>query len=357
MTPADTHSLAQRLAEGRLPAHEALRLAMSLAEELRKMHDDGRVHGALTPAAVSLTGTGVQLVTANREPGLVTPYTAPELLRGRAADARSDIFSFGAIVYEMLTSRRAFEGDSPETLARAILNSPPPVSGSHAIDRFVANCLAKEPAARWQRMQKAVMELKLLSVSARRIAAPPRRDNVEALVHAEVQRVASQITTRLESHEKAVAELHRAITDSFHALREQLITLDTQLGAAQQRSGRIDEAVAALNSRITALDDGMEAIAGRIGSAELTLQTGGERITRAEQVADSVRQHSAEFAESAAVQLHALEQTVRSQASAIESARTAMSQTDDLVERVVEALESLQSVILEQTEERSAAVK
>src|ERR1700722_5234042 len=102
-------SLAQRLAQGRIPSGEALRCATLLAESLRKAHDEGRVHGFLTPHAVWLNGLAVELAVPAGQP-TVTPYTAPELLAGRLADRRSDIFSLGAILYEMLTGNRAFTG-------------------------------------------------------------------------------------------------------------------------------------------------------------------------------------------------------------------------------------------------------
>lgn len=356
MMIVEKQSVAQRLADGRFSLPEALRLSMSLAEELRKLQDEGRVHGALTPASLAITPTGIEVLPPRTAPGEITPYTAPELLRGRPADTRSDMFSFGAIVYEIVTGRPAFEAESAEALATQILDGFPPPSGSPALDRFIANCLAKDPSARWPRMQKAILELKLLSVSARRAATIARRGGIEAMVKAEVQQIEMRIAGYLESQQKSSVDLQHALTESFHGLRAQFTEMDRQLKAVQERSSRAEEAVEAMILRVSALAETLQADSARIASAEVLLQTRDERIARAEEATESVRQHASELAESTAVQLHALEQTVRSHATAIESARMAVSQTDDLVERVVEALESLQNTVLEQSEERSAAV-
>src|SRR5215467_7694286 len=110
-TSDSIQTLEQRLSAGRLPAAEALHIAALVADQLRQLHDHGGAHGALTPAEI-LLGAGVQLQSHSGTPR-VTPYTAPELLEGHTADARTDIFSFGAIFYEMLTGRRAFDAATP----------------------------------------------------------------------------------------------------------------------------------------------------------------------------------------------------------------------------------------------------
>ena len=114
----------------------------------------------------------MELLPAEHTEGAITPYTAPELLEGHRADCGSDVFAFGAVVYEMFSGRRAFEGDGPAALSVAINTSTPPSCGIAAVDRLISNCLAKDPAARWQRMHKILMELKLLTVLARRAETP-----------------------------------------------------------------------------------------------------------------------------------------------------------------------------------------
>src|SRR5579871_5539705 len=126
----ETRTLAQRLEEGTLPVPDALRLAMSLAETLRKLHDQGSVYGVLTPSHIEVTGTGVDLVPVQAPQRDINPYTAPEVVRGRMADTRSDIFSFGSIFYEMINGRPPFQGATPEALTAAILNEPAPTGST-----------------------------------------------------------------------------------------------------------------------------------------------------------------------------------------------------------------------------------
>jgi hypothetical protein len=352
MTPTKIHTLAEHVAEGKPPVQEVLRLAMSLAEALRKIHDDGRVHGALTPSRVELMSSGVELLSGQPD---ATPYTAPEVLRGRPADARADIFSFGAIVYEMITGRVPFDGNTPETLLASMVNAPPAATGSRALDALLVNCLAKDPAARWQRIQKAQLELKLLTVSARRTESP-QRESVAAQVRAEVQQAVARVAGRLDAQDKTIAEFQQAITASLQAVQAHLCTIDAKLTAGQESTKRSDEAIARLNVRISGVEERGAVPVERIATTELLLQAATERVSRVEQTTEAVRQQAAGFAETAALQLHAIEQTVRSQADALESARTALAQTDDLVERVVEALDSLQSIVLEHSEGHASGV-
>src|SRR5215813_7384222 len=118
-------TLGESMASGRLPMAEALRHGINLAEALRRLHDEGRVHGALSPEHLEQVNHGLELVAPNR--GMkaeITRYTAPEVAEGQAPDARSDIFAFGAIVFEMATGRPAFEGEW----------DVPPSSGNPALD-------------------------------------------------------------------------------------------------------------------------------------------------------------------------------------------------------------------------------
>ena len=353
----EIRTLSQRLAEGKLLAPDALRLAMSLAEALRKLHDEGGVHGGLTPAQIGLTASGVNLMPLQTPRRDVNTYTAPEVLRGRMADARSDIFSFGAIFYEMITGRPPFQGATPEALTAAILNEPAPPTGSTGFDALIVNCLAKDPALRWQRIQKAQMELKLLSVSTRRAETSAQHGNVAALVRSEVQQaLTSGFGTRLDAQEKGLSEFRQAVTTSIQALQAHLCTVVANVATAQETAKRVEDALPKLDVRLSTLEEREAAPAGRVANTELLVQAATERLTRVEGTTESVRRQAADFAESAAVQLHALEQTVRSQADALESARTALAQTDDLVERVVEALDSLQTIVLERAEERPTGV-
>jgi serine/threonine protein kinase len=103
------------------------------------------------------------------------PYMAPERLKGRSSDARGDVFAFGALLYEMLSGRRAVSGDSPASVIADVLTSEPdPIPGlTPAIERVIRKCLAKDPDDRWQTIGDAVEGLALAS-TAPPVAIPRR---------------------------------------------------------------------------------------------------------------------------------------------------------------------------------------
>src|SRR5262245_60991635 len=175
-------TLAERLVRGPLPPADLMHLAIELADALDHAHRRGLVHRDLKPGNVMLTGTGVKLLDFGLSrlrppadlPALETmtsdgapltaagavlgtyPYMAPEQLAGREADSRTDLFAFGAVLYEMATGQRAFAGTTAATVIGEILHTdPPPVSARQplapaGLDRLVARCLAKNPDDRWQ---------------------------------------------------------------------------------------------------------------------------------------------------------------------------------------------------------------
>jgi serine/threonine protein kinase/Tol biopolymer transport system component len=182
MEYVDGETLASRLARGKLPLEQALTYAIEIAEAVDAAHAAGIVHRDLKPGNVMLTKNGAKLLDfglAKRQPHIVTgdltrlesqpvtragmilgtvQYMAPEQLEGKSADARTDVFAFGAVLYEMITGRRAFEGTSDASLIGNILHAePPPLAtlapmAPAALDETVRRCLAKEPNARWPSM-------------------------------------------------------------------------------------------------------------------------------------------------------------------------------------------------------------
>ncbi len=181
-------TLAARIQKGALPLPEALKFAQQIADALDRAHRAGVTHRDVKPANVMLTRDGVKVLdfglaksTAKIGPEdatlvanlttegtiLGTPqYMAPEQFEGKEADARADIWAFGAVLYEMVTGQKAFQGKSYSSLLRAILAAePPPMSVDPFtpawLERLVRRCLAKDPERRYQSMRDVVLELEM----------------------------------------------------------------------------------------------------------------------------------------------------------------------------------------------------
>ena len=214
----DGQTLAERLTRGALPIEQALTYAIQIADALDKAHRAGIVHRDLKPGNVMVTKGGVKLLDfglAKTHPGGSGPvgalsalptvegltahgtilgtfhYMAPEQLEGKDADARTDIFAFGAVVYEMVTGKKTFEGKSQASLIGAIMSSEPTPLAQHqpmsppALDRVVKKCLRKNPEDRWQSARDVTEELRwvteggsLMSMSGPVGAARGRFSNV-----------------------------------------------------------------------------------------------------------------------------------------------------------------------------------
>jgi Tol biopolymer transport system component len=182
-------SLRQRLEEGTLPLRKAMELGVQIAKGLAAAHEKGIVHRDIKPDNIFLTRDGRAkildfglakqsgnassgenaTITAVTDPGVVlgtAGYMSPEQVRGKPADARSDIFSFGAILYEMVAGLRAFRGDSSvETMNAILKQDPPAISGEvpPAIDRVIRRCLEKAPEERFQSARDLSFALEALS--------------------------------------------------------------------------------------------------------------------------------------------------------------------------------------------------
>jgi len=209
-------TLADRLAKGPLPLEQVLKTASEIAQALEKAHQQGVIHRDLKPANIMLTKAGAKLMDFGlAKPGLAKPglpispqaigpltpstptinlasltaavspltqkgsvvgtfqYMAPEVLQGTEADARSDLFSFGCVLYEMITGRRAFDGKSQLSVFTSILEKDPePITASQPLappmlDRVVRACLAKDPVDRIQSAHDVAMDLRWVTESTR----------------------------------------------------------------------------------------------------------------------------------------------------------------------------------------------
>jgi len=201
-------TLAERVKrDGPLPPEQVLQRATEIADALDKAHQQGIIHRDLKPANIMLTDSGAKLLdfglakitgagTAAGADGLTSlptearsltavgsilgtfQYMAPEQLEGKEADARTDLFALGAVIFEMATGRRAFEGDSQASLIAAILERQPPLVSSlqpltsPALDRVVQTCLAKNPDDRWQTAHDVMLQLRWAAEAGSQAGTP-----------------------------------------------------------------------------------------------------------------------------------------------------------------------------------------
>jgi eukaryotic-like serine/threonine-protein kinase len=214
-------TLAERLKKGPLPLDQVLQCAIEISDALDKAHRKGVTHRDLKPGNIILTKSGAKLLdfglaklrgpqapvaslsalptegsnlTAQGTIVGTLQYMAPEQLEGKEADARTDIFAFGAVVYEMATGKKAFEGKTQASLIAAILEREPPAMSSlqpmtpPQLDRVVKTCLAKEPDERWQAASDLCREPKWIGESASThggslpVAAPVRKKRCKAAI-------------------------------------------------------------------------------------------------------------------------------------------------------------------------------
>lgn len=205
-------TLADRLRKGPLPLDQVLKIGMQICEGLEKAHRMGVVHRDLKPGNIMLTKSGAKLmdlglaksgaavtpassrltITSNT-PTMAEPltqrgtvvgtfqYMSPEQLEGQEADARSDIFSLGAVLYEACTGKRAFEGKTTaSTIAAVLAADPAPISSIQpmtppVLDSVVRTCLSKDPDDRFQSIHDLKLQLKWIAEGGSQFAIPAQQ--------------------------------------------------------------------------------------------------------------------------------------------------------------------------------------
>jgi serine/threonine protein kinase len=212
-------TLGERLRKGALPLEQVFKVGMEICEGLEKAHRSGVVHRDLKPGNIMLTKSGAKLVDfglakapvpilgssssqslATMSQPLTTEgtivgtiqYMAPEQVEGKEADARSDIFALGAVLYEMTTGKRAFEGKTmASTIAAILAAEPKPITVIHplsppALEHLVKTCLAKDPDERFQTVHDLKLQLKWITESGSKAGLPApvtaRRKNRESIL-------------------------------------------------------------------------------------------------------------------------------------------------------------------------------
>ena len=205
MELVEGETLEHRLTKGPLPPEQTIRFAAQIADALAKAHKMGITHRDLKPSNIMLTKSGAKLMDFGlaKECGMAPfagvpsemtqeqakltvegtiigtfQYMAPEQLEGKEADARTDLFALGELIYEMATGQPAFAATSRASLIAAILTSEPvPMTALQAmtppaLERVVRKCLAKDPDERWQSASDLAAELRWISESGSQPGAP-----------------------------------------------------------------------------------------------------------------------------------------------------------------------------------------
>jgi eukaryotic-like serine/threonine-protein kinase len=205
MECVEGETLGKRLEKGALPLEQVLKFGTQIADALDKAHRSGVVHRDLKPGNIMLTPTGAKLLdfglakpaapmasvatltaavtqsSPMTEQGAIVgtfQYMSPEQIEAKELDGRSDIFSLGAVLYEMLTGQRAFQGKSQLSVASAILEKEPvPISTVKpmtppTLDHAIRRCLAKEPEKRWQSAADLAGELQWIAEAGSQTAVP-----------------------------------------------------------------------------------------------------------------------------------------------------------------------------------------
>ncbi len=225
MECVDGETLAKRLEKGPLPLDQVLKYGMQIADALDKAHRSGVIHRDLKPGNIMLTPTGAKILdfglaksaaaltsvatltaavtqsSPMTEQGSIVgtfQYMSPEQVEGKELDGRSDLFSLGAVLYEMLTGQRAFPGKSQLSVASAILEKEPASISTikpltpPALDHAIRSSLVKEPEKRWQSAADLAGELQWIAEAGSQTGVP-----VPMVAHRRVRERMTQIVAAI----------------------------------------------------------------------------------------------------------------------------------------------------------------
>ena len=353
-------SLKNLLEQAPLPAAQVSRHALQMAMALRSAHESGRIVGILDPSRIYLNAGGAVIDAAGEAP---SAYAAPELLAGARPDVRSDVFGFGAIVHQMLTGVPPFAGTSaPETapsgLSGSIPGEPLPSAAAErqALERVILQCLENNPNRRWQSARAICMELRLLNGAARRQqTVPDPRRSLEALVREQVLRIETEVGTRMVSWERGVLALQQMTAEIAARIGSCEQGLAGLQGAVQQQQEEVHALAGSVEQKFGLQTQAAQALQGAVERTECRLNSAVDSIGACERTMVEIRGAGAESAEALQASIQALQERLGSQSESIEVLRAAVGQTDDLLERMVDTIDSLQSFVFERTAELASA--
>jgi hypothetical protein len=311
-------TLAERLAQGPIPMKQALRYATLLGQTLRDLHDAGKSHGAVSSKTILLTSEGLEL--------------APPAEMSGQADIPVDILGFGTVLAEMLANPGYAPGDPAE-------------QDDHGIGPLIDACLASDPSVRPPNMRKALLELKVAALSARQSERVSSRSDSMAAMSTQLDAIearVSQAQRDVELNASCLGDLERNVTSAIRQLESKLAdavtkmerdieaqtsALETIRRSMTQTDDLIGRIVENFEAKLGTTQSSAEENAARIDAVERGIRTANELNAKLEvKLADNIRQLRIEMETRAAV---------------VESVRKSMTLTDDLVGRVVEAVEAV----------------
>jgi uncharacterized coiled-coil protein SlyX len=339
----NTLTRSRRLADGPATTQQAIDYGLSLAQELKRRHQAGAGFGSLHPDLIGLNGAAA-FIEDGPAPG-ISRYSAPEQWEGQAPDARSDVFAFGSVFYELLTGRPVVEGDSPEEWRASFAGRDAALPNGIApeLARLIDRCLNIRPEERWQHVSAIVVELKLLAASHRHAKAAVDWKRWLSAVQTEID---ERLAAHRSEHHAALGDVHRTLGQLASRAEEH----SASAAAAAQTLTALAESISSAHAKLDALDHSLHAAHENLGFLGETVNMASQKLAGLE-----------ESVSAASHELGALDVSVRDlnvraafQHRAIESIQSAVAQTDEVLDHVVDAFDSMHRIVIERADNGTA---